>query len=821
MFGTINLSDLIKPVGVALHANGQPNGNYNSVSNAGDVDGDGIDDFIVTVPSEDGEVDSSTYVVFGTSDGLPEDIDFESLDGSNGFKVVTTNSSLSFADAAQAIGDVNGDGFDDLALRVSNPHTDGSEDVVQNFVLFGSADGLPAEVDAFSFDGSDGFALAPLTEGAEMTAPIGIGDFNGDGIDDFVVTAPFFDGDGAENKGVAFVVYGSDNGFPASFNVEDLDGSNGFRIEGQTGEDNFGATIAAAGDLNGDGLADVAIRATGTGPNGGDVYVLFGSDSHADGSFSLGSLNGANGFKIVGADSGSVFGDIAGGGDINGDGFDDLVVADRSANPGPMGEYYPLTAGAAYVIFGSAQNFSSSVDVADLNGNNGFTVSHSTAFDGVGSAVHIAGDVNGDGIDDLIIGAAGIAQSKYGAGSSRAYVLFGSTDSFAADVDLATIDGSNGVHFSNLHGADSLGYRLGLAGDVNGDGFQDFLLGARSGFRSYGASEERAFVVFGGPSLGQSLFLDGTNAGETLLGTAHADRIDGGLGGDLIAGGDGADYLFGSRGVDTLEGGTGDDTLIGGPQDDHLSGDEGADDLNGGGGNDTLLGGEGSDTLLGNIGDDILIGGAFGDRLMGDAGADTLNGGGGSDRANYIFDDSGIAVDLEAGTASGGYAEGDVLISIEQVFGGTGNDTLSALESGSWLTGAGGDDILTGRAGNDRLGGGNGNDSVVGGAGDDRLAGNRGSDTLDGGTGDDTLAGGNGVDTFLFGEGSGDDVILDFTIRDILDLSSTATDFTGFADIQAAATATQDGLLIDLGGGDSVLLEGVVIGHLTAANFIF
>ncbi|MBO6506072.1 MAG: hypothetical protein JJ850_03350 [Kordiimonadaceae bacterium] len=88
------------------------------------------------------------------------------------------------------------------------------------------------------------------------------------------------------------------------------------------------------------------------------------------------------------------------------------------------------------------------------------------------------------------------------------------------------------------------------------------------------------------------------------------------------------------------------------------------------------------------------------------------------------------------------------------------------------------------------------------------MNGNRGDDTLDGGAGDDTLRGSAGSDTFIFSEGTGDDIVLDFRANDLLDLSNTATDFTSLADVQAAATETEAGLLIDLGGGDSVLLIG-------------
>ncbi|MBO6503936.1 MAG: M10 family metallopeptidase C-terminal domain-containing protein [Kordiimonadaceae bacterium] len=305
--------------------------------------------------------------------------------------------------------------------------------------------------------------------------------------------------------------------------------------------------------------------------------------------------------------------------------------------------------------------------------------------------------------------------------------------------------------------------------------------------------------------------VDGVEDGQYLVGTNAAELIEGDASDDTIEGG---------RGEDTLNGGDGADKLLGGTQADLIYGGDGGDSLLGGNGNDTVLGEAGNDTLTGSIGNDNLSGGSQGDRLFGDDGADTLDGGGGSDRVDYLKDDDDILVDLETGETSGGYAEGDVLINIESLFGGKGNDTLRGLEDGSRLHGAGGDDIVSGRSGDDILAGGNGNDSVIGGAGDDVLNGNRGDDTLIGGTGDDFMIGSAGADTFVFNAGDGDDTIRDFRSNDILDLSATSTDFTSLEQVLAAANETADGLLIDLGSGDSLLLQGAQLTDITAENLI-
>lgn len=348
----------------------------------------------------------------------------------------------------------------------------------------------------------------------------------------------------------------------------------------------------------------------------------------------------------------------------------------------------------------------------------------------------------------------------------------------------------------------------------------------------------------------------------TVNGDNTAEATDGTAGDDTIIGG---------RGDDSINGAAGNDFLVGGRDDDVINGGGGDDELRGGRGDDVLDGGAGNDVLFGSLGDDVLNGGARGDVLLGDDGADTLNGGGGADSANYVRDDADIFVDLQTGEARGGFAEGDVLINIESVTSGTGDDTLWAVDTGSRLSGAGGDDKLWGRGGDDTLAGGNGNDTLYGSEGADVLNGGRGVDEADyrmsdagvqvdlaagtasggyadgdtllrinnldgsafddvltgnsqanwirGNAGDDTLTGGARSDTFVFGEGSGDDVITDYD-RDWLDLSSTATDFTSLEDVLAAATETTDGLLIDLGAGDSVLLQGVEAQDLSSEYLI-
>jgi Ca2+-binding RTX toxin-like protein len=280
----------------------------------------------------------------------------------------------------------------------------------------------------------------------------------------------------------------------------------------------------------------------------------------------------------------------------------------------------------------------------------------------------------------------------------------------------------------------------------------------------------------------------GSNYADSLTGDASANQLDGGAGHDLLSGAEGHDSLEGAGGNDTVLGGDGDDTLRGGTDgNDSLDGGAGNDSLDGGLWGDTLLGGigddsmdggsstdklwggDGNDTLLGGIdGVDSLYGEAGDDALDGGTGGDTIDGGTGNDTVLYTSSTAAVRIDLAAGTATGGYALGDILAALEHILGSSYNDTITGSNAANALNGASGNDTLLGGAGHDSLIGGDGNDSLDGGTGNDLFSGGAGNDTLLGGAdGNDTLAGEDGNDSLdggifadLLDGGSGADTLL-------------------------------------------------------------
>ena len=310
-------------------------------------------------------------------------------------------------------------------------------------------------------DGSNGFTVQGVAVSGDLGFSVSTaGDINGDGIGDLVLGTPYAN----SLFGASYVIFGSPSGFPASFNLTDLNGTNGFTVPGVAEEGYFGTSVSTAGDINGDGIDDLVLGAPYANSFFGASYVLFGSPSGFPASFNLDTLNGTNGFIVPGAATYGYLGfSVSVAGDMNGDAISDLVLGAYYANSG---------LGASYVIFGSRSEFPVSFDLNALNGTNGFTVPGVATYGYLGFSVSAAGDMNGDAISDLVLGAY-YANSQLGA----SYVIFGNRSGFPASFNLNTLNGANGFTVPGVAAGGRLGSSVSTAGDINGDNLSDLVLG--------------------------------------------------------------------------------------------------------------------------------------------------------------------------------------------------------------------------------------------------------------------------------------------------------------------------------------------------------
>ena len=542
---SINLSSLNGSNGFRLDGEIKFDASGFSVSAAGDVNGDGFDDLMVgAVGADPNGIDSgSSYVVFGKASGFSAAMDLSRLDGSNGFRLDGEagfdRSGISVSNA----GDVNGDGFDDVMVGATYADPNGDRSG-SSYVVFGRASGFDATMDLSTLDGSNGFRLDGEAEYNESGWSVSTaGDVNGDGFDDVIVGASYADPNG-NNSGSSYVVFGRASGFNATMSLSSLDGSNGFRLDGEADFDHSGISVSAAGDVNGDGFDDLIVGAPNADNSLGSSYVVFGQASGFDATMDLSILNGSNGFRLDGEAKFDRSGfSVSNAGDVNGDGLGDVIVGAQGADPNGY------NSGSSYVVFGSASSFDAALDLSSLDGSNGFRLDGEAKFDRSGFSVSNAGDVNGDGLGDVIVGALGADPNGGYSGSS--YVVFGKASGFDATIDLSSLDSSDGFRLDGEATGDYSGNSVSAAGDVNGDGFDDLMVGA-FGAKPNGNYSGSSYILFGRSDFTSFIDFPGTPGADNLIGTQAAEIFDAGDGDDRMIGRGGADTFHGGKGTDYI-----------------------------------------------------------------------------------------------------------------------------------------------------------------------------------------------------------------------------------------------------------------------------
>jgi hypothetical protein len=420
--------------------------NLGRVAGAGDVNGDGYADVIVGAPFNNALAGAATIYLGGPGADTVPDV---TLAGG------AAGDFLGYS--VSGAGDVNGDGYDDVIVGATNAVGNG-----RAYLFLGGA----------VMDNTADLTMTGEAAGDQFGFSVsGAGDVNRDGFADWIIGAPTNDALGAD-AGRAYIYFGGSTPNAGS----------DVTLFGQVAGDQFGSAVSEAGDVNGDGYGDVIVGArfqdTG-GSNSGRAYVYFGAITIAP----------VPGLTLTGESSDDRFGEFVSAGDVNGDGYSDLIV-------GAIGHLTSVSsAGRVYVYYGAVVP-----DVlVDLTLN-------ATATDDVfGISVSGAADVNRDGYDDVIVGSS--LSDAGGVNAGRAYVYYGG----AAPDDAAD-------HIlTGAAAGDQFGYRVAGAGDVNGDGFDDVIVGAPQNGAG-GGTAGRAYLYDS-----NRYFLTDPNGGETWnVGAAKA-----------------------------------------------------------------------------------------------------------------------------------------------------------------------------------------------------------------------------------------------------------------------------------------------------------
>tara|TARA_Y100001933_G_C19015145_1_gene571172 strand:+ start:9212 stop:20929 length:11718 start_codon:yes stop_codon:yes gene_type:complete len=466
-----------------------------AVSNAGDVNGDGFDDFLIATNRAD-QYRGATHLIYGKASGLQAGVDLNGvLDGSvDGAVFYGASSSEYSGQSISSVGDLNGDGLSDLIISTSYAG--------RTYLVYGRQSGLTGAIDlddvsAGNIAGAVFNGLNGERAGWDVSDA---GDVNGDGLDDLLITTD--ESSNSTQSGNTYLVYGQTQEFVGNINLSNiesgyLDGAV-FNFDMQVDNYGVGSSVSTAGDVNGDGYDDLIIGMTYASPHinrEGQVFLIYGQETSLTGKINLsGVINGqVQGAVFNGIDELDFMGEnVSDAGDVNADGYDDLLIYSRYGNA------HGFVTGEVFLIYGQADALTGELELTDVTNGliKGALFTGTDGYDWAGSSIDGAGDVNGDGIDDFIIGVRG-DESK-GIYTGAVYLIYGTTSDFSGTVDLIDVQTGqvDGAVFLGIEEGDQVGRSCSFAGDVNADGLSDIVIGA-TWADSLGNFTGQALLVYG------------------------------------------------------------------------------------------------------------------------------------------------------------------------------------------------------------------------------------------------------------------------------------------------------------------------------------
>jgi hypothetical protein len=418
------------------------------------------------------------------------------------------------------VGDVNGDGFDDILIgAVLNDEV--GADAGQAYLIFGRASGLTRDINLSKADASFLGESSGDHAGASVA---GAGDVNGDGYDDIVIGADGND-EGGSDAGQTYLIFGHALGWAMDTNLSSADAS----FWGEASGDQAGGSVSIAGDVNNDGFDDILIGAHENdegGQRAGQSYVILGKATGWAMDTNLSTVDAS----FIGEAAGDLSGtSVSGAGDVNGDSFNDILLVANWNDEGGT------DAGQVYLVMGKATNWSMDVNLSRANAS----FLGEKARDYLGVSNGNAGDVNGDGYDDILMGSTGNDEGGNDAGQT--YLVMGKATGWTMDTDLSMANASFlGEAVNDVSGASVSG-----AGDVDGDGYDDFLIGVPNN-DEVGRNAGQTYLVLGKPS-GWTMDTDLSQADASFLGEDMDDGSGKSVSGAGDVNGDGhGDILIGA-----------------------------------------------------------------------------------------------------------------------------------------------------------------------------------------------------------------------------------------------------------------------------------